>query len=179
MGVQMDFMVGISRKFSCSFQPDFIKFYKELFGSIWKKIRWFFNETSSDRQNWAIHHLSEYAMIQIIEIFFYSPWWYNKNISNPNSSRLLQTSLVCRSSSHPRQNSLQNAVWRDDEWVRTITGTVRTASQLHREGRGEGAPRKVSHRQIRNPPDESDPQALGRGDVAVWWAPEAVRSTSK
>lgn len=133
---------------------------------------------------------SIHAMIQIIRIIlnllFTIMLWIQKCDDSTNYqpfltlSSILQTSLVCRNSSHPRQNSFQNALWRgNDEWVRKITRPFRAASQLHRERRGEGASGEVLNRQIWNSPDESYPQAIGCGDVAVWWAPEAVWSTSK
>lgn len=75
---------------------------------------------------------------------------------------------------------VQNAVWRwNDERLRAVAGPARPEGQLHREGRGQGAPREVPHRQVRITPDEPDSEATRRRDVAVRRTTEAVRSAGK
>lgn len=67
----------------------------------------------------------------------------------------------------------------NDEWLRAIAGSAGLAGELHREGRGERAPREVPDRQVRITSDESDPKATRSWDVAVWRITEALWSTGK
>lgn len=62
---------------------------------------------------------------------------------------------------------------------RAVTEPDRAAGQLQRQGGGEGAPGEVPHCQIRIASDVPDQEAVGRRDVAVRRAAEALRSPGK
>lgn len=62
---------------------------------------------------------------------------------------------------------------------RAQPGQVGPARALPREGRGQGAPREVPHRQVRHAPDEPHPQAPRRRDVALRRAAEALRASGE
>lgn len=77
-------------------------------------------------------------------------------------------------------STVQNAMWRwNNEWLWEITRTAGLKSQFHREGRGQRATGKVFNSKVRFTSNEPHPQATRSWNVALWWTPEAFRSTCK